>query len=191
MIRVGITGGIGSGKSVVCEMFRTLEIPIYQADQRAKWLIKNSPFVKSKIVDLLGPHSYENGNYNKQWVAQKVFTDSTLLNKLNAIVHPAVALDWESWLKANKNQTYVLKEAALMDKKSVDKIILVYAPKEIRINRVLNRDPFRSREDVEAILKNQKTDEEFKEIADFIIENDNEKLLISQVLKLNKELLNA
>ncbi|MCP9770895.1 dephospho-CoA kinase [Lacihabitans sp. LS3-19] len=187
MLKIGLTGGIGSGKSVVAKLFGLLGVPVYESDQRAKWLIENNLKVKNKIIDLLGKESYfENGKYNKVYVAQQVFGNQEKLNLLNAIVHPSVSEDFKEWCE-QKTSPYIIKEAAIMNKNSgLDKIIYVESPTELRIQRILERDKNRTFEQVQNIIKNQKSETEFKEIADFIISNNEEAMLIPQVLDLDR-----
>jgi dephospho-CoA kinase len=189
MLKIGLTGGIGSGKSAVAKLFSLLGIYVYESDQRAKCLIENDLNLKSRIVELLGKDSYlANGNYNKFFVAQQVFGNQEKLNLLNAIVHPSVAADFEDWCK-DKTSPYIIKEAAIMSKSSgLDKIIYVDSPLELRIQRVLERDKNRTNQQVQNIIKNQKKEDEYLEIADFKISNNEKYMLIPQVLHLDKTL---
>ncbi|WP_341228377.1 dephospho-CoA kinase [uncultured Arcticibacterium sp.] len=191
MLRVGITGGIGSGKSTVCLIFETLGVPVYYADEEAKKLISRDEVVKSKIIDLLGEDSYLDGQYNVPFVKKAVFKNSSLLTALNEIVHPAVKKHARLWMEGHSDKPYVLKEAAIMKKGAdLDKIIYVSASEEIRLARILERDTERSKEEIKAIMKNQFSPEYFKEISDFIIENENN-LLIPQVLAVHQKLLTS
>jgi dephospho-CoA kinase len=189
MLKIGLTGGIGSGKSVVSKLFSLLGVSVYESDQMAKRLIENDLNVKSRIVELLGKDAYlENGNYNKVYVAQQVFGNQEKLNLLNGIVHPSVAVDFEDWCK-NRTSPYIIKEAAIMSRNSgLDKIIYVDSPLELRIQRILERDKNRTIEQVQNIIKNQKKEDEYIEIADFKISNNEKNMLIPQVLHLDKTL---
>jgi dephospho-CoA kinase len=191
MIKLGITGGIGSGKSIVANILAQMLIPIYEADKAAKNIVENNFEIKTQIIDLLGVESYDQNNcYNKAYVAKKVFDNNELLSKLNAIVHPAVASDFENWLKQNKSSKIVAKEAAIMSKNAgLDKILFVSAPIDLRIERVLARDSQRSREQIMSIIEKQKSEEEYTKIADFIIVNDDKTLLMPQILEVIKQLL--
>jgi dephospho-CoA kinase len=187
MLKIGITGGIGTGKSTVAKVFAALEIPVYEADYRAKVLIENDTSIIDKIKGLLGEESYfENGKYNKGFVAQKVFDNPDLLKKLNGIVHPATLKDFSDWASNQKNTPYIIKEAAIMDKNTgLDKIIVVSSPLELRISRIQKRDK-RSVEEIENIIKNQKSEEQFLEISDFEIKNNEQDFIITQVLEIDK-----
>lgn len=175
MIKVGITGGIGSGKTYVCKMFESLGVPVYNADERAKYLMNNDENLKSNIIKLFGSEAYLNGELNRQFIAQIVFADKEKLEQLNALVHPAVAKDSEEWNQQHTDKPYTLKEAALLFEsgsyKTLDKTILVHADENQRILRVMQRDNL-NKESVEARIKNQLNDAEKMPLADFIINND-------------------
>ena len=194
ILKVGITGGIGSGKTTVCKIFETLGIPVYYADYRAKWLMNNNEKLISGVKKLFGEKSYtEDGNLNRKYIASIVFKDKSKLAKLNYLVHPAVGIDGLEWHNGQKNVPYTLKEAALFFEngsyKSLDKTITIFAPKEVRIERVMERDSVK-REAVEARIDKQMPDEEKVKLADFVIYNDGEQSLIKQVLNIHKQLLN-
>lgn len=192
---VGITGGIGSGKSLVAKLFEVFGIPCYAADDRSKALTLQ-PQIKNQIIHLLGEKSYTpQGEYNRKWVAEKVFGNPEILEKLNQILHPAVANDFSQWAKEHYLKPYVLKEAALLFEsgsyKTLNQIVLVTAPKEIRAQRVLARDPFRSKEQVLQIIENQWSDEKKKELAQFFVNNDGNALLLPQCLAIHEAILKA
>lgn len=189
MLKVGITGGIGSGKSLVAKMFSTLGIPVYESDQRAKWLIELDQDIVSEIRELLGNEAYnEEGKYDKVFVSKAVFQNQELLEKLNQIVHPRVRQDFEDWVLM-QNAPFVLKEAAIMNRNAgLDKIIVVLSPKSLRIKRLLKRDAHRNLSEIEKVISYQKTDKEFLEMADFVINNDDKELVIPQVLEVHKKL---
>ena len=193
MITVGLTGGIGSGKTTICKIFETLGIPIYYSDIRAKELMVENEALITKIKEAFGEAAYlENGSLNRAHIAQIAFSDKSKLAELNSIVHPAVFQDGNDWVKMQKNVPYTLKEAALTFEggghKFLDKVITVFAPKEIRIDRVIARDNT-SREAVEARINKQMPDEEKVKLADFVIYNDGEQGLIEQVLAIHKKLI--
>jgi dephospho-CoA kinase len=190
MLKVGITGGIGSGKSVVAKIFSTLGIPVYESDQRAKWLIEYNKDIVSEIRDFLGNEAYnEDGKYDKVFVSKAVFQNEELLRKLNQIVHPRVRQDFEDWVLL-QNAPFVLKEAAIMRRNAgLDKIIVVYSPKDLRIKRLLKRDTHRNLSEIEKVIANQKTEKEFLEMADFMINNDDKEMLIPQVIEVYKKLI--
>ncbi|TDB65109.1 dephospho-CoA kinase [Arundinibacter roseus] len=193
-LEIGVTGGIGSGKSIVCRIFSCLNVPIYDADKRAKWLTVNDLDLKSQIVTLLGESAYDSdGTYNRTYVAQRVFKDSALLTQLNQLIHPKVHEDAADWLKSKLHVPYVIREAALMkkagDQNTLDFTVLVTAPLDLRISRTLARDPHRTAEDIRAIMQNQLSDEERQKFADFVIDNSADSPLIPQVLTLHNHFL--
>jgi dephospho-CoA kinase len=190
---IGITGGIGSGKSIVCKLFSCLGISIYDADTRAKWLTNHDTTIRNKVIDLLGPEAYNSdGEYNRPYVASVVFHNESLLKELNAIIHPVVLRDTDAWMAARINDAYVIKEAAIMnaagDKNNLDCVVVVQAPVGLRIKRILERDQ-RSESEIRAIIERQVSDEKREAIADFIILNDENSALIPQVLSLHKAFL--
>ena len=191
---VGVTGGIGSGKSTVCKVFEILGAKTYYADDRAKWLMENDPKLKSEIKGLFGESVYLDGRLDRAYIAKQVFKNDGLLKELNDLVHPAVALDVEAWVRDNKDTELLLKEAALLFEtgsyKSLNKNILVTAPKETRLSRVISRDVHRTEDDIRAIMKKQLSDEEKRPLADFEIINDGRKSIIKEVLSIHKELTN-
>lgn len=188
---VGVTGGIGSGKSTVCRIFQSFGIPVYDADQRAKALYIESENVKSQVIELLGEKAYKSDRPDKEYIANQVFGDKSKLEKLNQIIHPALKSDFEDWYHS-QNTTYVIKEAAIMIEsgsyKQCDKLILVTAPKEIRIKRVVERDNT-SADEVEKRMSNQMTDDEKRTYCDFEILNDGNSSLIEQVRDIHRQLL--
>jgi len=191
-LTVGITGGIGSGKTTVCKIFHQLGIPIYYADDRGKYLLGNDHQLKSQVQDLFGAESYlSDGTLNRSFLANRVFADKIELEKLNQLVHPAVAKDYLNWA-SEQNSTVLIKEAALFIEngsyKSLDKLICVIAPENVRVNRVLMRDMQRDRNQVLDIMKNQVDDKKRKEVSDYLIDNSGTKLLIPQVLTIYKTL---
>lgn len=188
---VGLTGGIGSGKSTVAKMFAKLEVPIYIADDEAKKLMHEDVEVKNQIVALLGEESYVDDQLNRTYIADLVFNDKKLLEKLNAIVHPAVANHFLSW-KNTQESNYVIKEAAILFEnggyKKCDYTILVTAPEEMRINRVMKRDHTKKSKVLER-LKNQWTDIEKIPLADFVIKNTDLEKTRLQVTKIHNKLI--
>ena len=186
MMIVGLTGGIGSGKTTVAKLFKELGVPVYNSDLRAKKLMKNSREIRTAVIDLLGKDSYVLERLNKKYIADKVFSNKELLQKLNAIVHPAVRNDFLRWVKSKKTP-YVIQEAAILFENSsysnFDKIILVKAPKKVRLERILERDNG-SKEEILARMENQWDDSEKIPLSDYIIENidlDQTKLQVEQI----------
>lgn len=190
---VGITGGIGSGKSTVAKIFMILGIPIYSADDRAKWLMGNNEDLKNRIKEIFGSSSYLlDGSVNRTFLAETIFPNPDKIKQINSLVHPAVAQDFEKWALEQKSE-YVLKEAALIfesgGNKNLDKVINVSAPLKTRVARILMRDPQRSEEQINHIIDQQLPDEQKNGLADFVIKNTENKLLIPQVLKIHQALL--
>lgn len=189
-IQVGVTGGIGSGKSVVCRLFNCLGIPVYEADQRAKWLTNHDPEIRQEVLALLGTQAYTaKQEYNRSYVASRVFKDQVLLEKLNQIIHPKVHEDTRLWLEQHAHFPYLIKEAALMkkagDSNTLDYVVVVLAPMDLRVERIKNRDPWRSEEEIKEIISRQIPDEERQGLADFSVSNDGTSALIPQVLRLH------
>lgn len=192
MIRLGITGGIGSGKTLVCSIFQQLGVPVYNADTRAKWLINNHSELKWNLIKQFGEATFKDGLYNTAYISKIVFGNPQQLSLLNAIIHPTVFEDWKQFCTEHANHPIVIKEAAIMletdSKYTVDKIALVYAPQAIRIKRVLARDPI-SEADLIKKMNAQMPEEDKLKLADYIIINDGEQSLIEQVKKLYNDLL--
>lgn len=191
MLKIGLTGGIGSGKTTVATIFNSFGIPIYNSDERAKLLMNSNIELINSIKKLLGEEAYLENKLNRAYISQKVFTTPALLQQLNELVHPKVAEDFEIWCIENKDTPFVIKEAAILIESkaylTLDKIIVVNAPKNIRIQRVLERDNTNI-EAVEARIENQITEEERNNFADFVITNDGKSSLIKQVNNIIEEL---
>jgi dephospho-CoA kinase len=191
MKKVGITGGIGAGKSTVCRVFRALGIPVYEADQRAKWLTNHDPILRTDIIRLLGANAYDaSGAYNRAFVAAQVFTDPALLQQLNALIHPRVFADTARWVAERDTSPYVIKEAALMSAagqgNDLDAVVVVTAPEPLRIDRTRLRDPHRSVADIQAIIARQISEEARLKLADHVLHNDEKKRLLPQILALDE-----
>jgi len=188
---IGLTGGMGSGKTTVANFFKELGIPVYIADDEAKSLMNTSAEVKSKIIGLLGVKAYPDGILDRKYVAAQVFNSTEKLEKLNRIVHPAVATDFENW-KNSQNSPYVIYEAAILfekgGQKKCDAVILVTAPYEERIKRLKSRDKS-SEEDIEARMKHQWSDSKKRKLADFEIKNSILRNTWEQVRKLHEIIL--
>jgi len=191
MLRLGITGGIGSGKTTVCRLFEHLAVPVYNADSRAKYLVEHVQDLKSELLSAFGPETFLNGLYNRSYIAGIVFADPVKLKLLNGIIHPYVLKDWAQFCFEHRNEAYVIKEAAIMlesdGRQSVDRIALVYAPFEMRMERLLNRDAS-DPEAIRARMKAQMPEEDKMKLADDIIYNDGRHSLIWQVLDLHKRM---
>ena len=191
MLQVGITGGIGSGKTTVCRVFETLGVPVFYADAEARRLQDEDEEVKAAIKNLFGENIYSSNGLDRKAVAEKVFADALLLKQLNDIVHPATIRAFETWKENYSDKKYILKEAAILFEtglnKSLDKIIVVTAPDELKIERIMNRDSV-SREQVISRMKNQMSDSEKISLADFVIVNDEKQAVIPQVMKIHNKL---
>jgi dephospho-CoA kinase len=191
-LTVGVTGGIGSGKSIVCQVFESLGVPIYYADDRAKALLIEDKELKKAIIELFGTESYQNGQLNRSFLATKVFADEVELAKMNALVHPAVAEDFRLFVEKHLDLPLVIKEAALLFEtgsyKQLDYNIAVIAKKDIRLKRVLLRDVQRSEEQVMQIMQKQTSDAQRKKLANWIITNNEEELVIPQVMNIHGNL---
>ena len=193
MLKVGITGGIGSGKSTITSLFHDLGVPIYNSDERAKWLLSNDVDLMDIIKILFGQESYSNNKLNRAHIANIVFQDNDMLKQLNAIVHPLVKIDFENWLLLQKKEPLVIKEAAILIEsgayKELDVLIVVLADKKRRIKRVINRDNV-SKEDVEKRMETQISDSERLKFANFSVDNNTDQSNLKiQVEELYKQLL--
>jgi dephospho-CoA kinase len=194
-LKVGITGGIGSGKSTVCQIFAALGIPVYDADTEAKLLMVNDMQLRAKIVALFGEAAYRtDGSLDRTFLAKCIFNDGSLREKMNAIVHPAVRQSGKLWheQQAQREVPYTLKEAALLIEsgsyRDLDILILVTAPIAIRIKRVQKRDGM-SVSEIKSRLKSQLTDRQRRPFAQFFIQNSGKKALIPQVMKIHRKLM--
>ena len=192
MLRIGITGGIGSGKSIASRLFHALGVPVYDADSRARWLMENDAALRQQLITAFGPATYDSmGHLNRTVLASTVFGNPERLAQLNGMVHPHVGTDFERWATAQRQagHAYVLKEAALLFEagsyKQLDRIITVFAPLPARQARVLHRDPHRTIADVQAIMAKQLSEEEKMQRADYVLTNDDVQPLLPQVLALH------
>jgi dephospho-CoA kinase len=190
MLQIGITGGIGAGKSIICRMFSVLGVPVYDADSAAKWIMANDPELVSSIKEAFGDDAYlPSGQLNRAYLAKKVFADGDAVNALNALVHPAVGKHYSAWAK-NQHAPYILKEAALLFEagsyKVLDSTMLVHAPVDVRIARIIRRDPFRTQQEIEGILAKQWPEEQKIGLANHIITNNDKQPVLPQVLELHK-----
>ena len=193
MLKVGITGGIGSGKSTVSRFFSELGVPVYDSDQRAKSLMQHDDSIIIKIKKEFGDDSYLNNILNRSHIAEIVFKNELKLKQLNAIVHPVVRTDFNNWLSQNSNARFVIKEAAIMIEsgayKDLDKLIVVNANREQKIKWIKKRDHLLL-EDIENRIQNQLSDKMRNQYADFIIENNSSKKeLKQQVLSIYNKLI--
>ena len=193
---LGLTGGIGSGKTTVSKMFNALDVPVYNADQTAKILMQSSKDLKHEIKQLLGEDAYKQNQLNKAFISEKIFNNKALLRQINALVHPEVSLDFNSWL-SKQTSAYVVKEVAILFETAAedqfDYILTVTAPEAIRIQRVIERDQI-SLTKIKAVISNQLQDSEKTVKSDFVIHNTDFNDTKNQVYeihnKIHKEIFN-
>lgn len=192
MVKIGITGGIGTGKSMVCRIFELLQIPVYDSDLRAKHVMAHNPVLKEELIAAFGPETFNDQGLNRVYLGSLVFPDPTKLAKLNSLVHPHVKQDFIYWAAAQQ-APYVIKEAALMFEteawRQVDQMITVFAPLDVRLQRLKKRDTHRSEADIRHIISKQLPEEEKVKRADHVVYNDDSQLVIPQVLKLHEQFL--
>lgn len=188
---VGLTGGIGSGKTTVANFFKELGIPVYIADTEAKALMNRSKVIKRKLIALFGENAYQEGKLNREYLSQQIFNDKDLLQKMNAIVHPKVASHFKRWVK-KQDAPYVISEAAILFEngsyKKYDYIITVTAPEHVRLKRVMSRDNS-SEKKVKSVMDNQWKDAEKIKLSDFVIQNISLEEAKAQVQQIHKKLL--
>lgn len=188
---IGLTGGIGSGKTTAGLIFRHLGIPVYLADDRAKSLMHQDESLRAALRSLLGAEIVPEQGLDRAAMARAIFADQLLLDQVNALVHPAVKADFQSWY-SQQNSPYVIREAAILFESSAyqdcDRIIVVTAPRELRIRRVMNRND-ESREGVESRMKRQWPEEAKIKRADYLLHNDLKHLLIPQILEIHEDLI--
>lgn len=191
MLKIGLTGGLGSGKSTVAHIFEVLGTPVYYADAASKRLMNDDEAVKAAVQNAFGNEVYPKGELDKKYLAEIVFKDEKKLELLNSIVHPATLHDADEWMK-KQTTPYIIKEAALIfesgSHKSLDYVIGVKAPLHLRLQRAMKRDNI-SKEDAMARINRQMDEEAKMRLCDFIIVNDEEEMLIPQVLALHESLL--
>lgn len=189
MIKVGLTGGIGSGKTTIARIFETLDIPVYYADDAAKKLMNDNPDLKKSILKHFGEDSYKNNALDRKYLAAIVFNDKEKLELLNSLTHPVTIKDAEEWI-SKQTSPYIIKEAALLFESGaaehLDYVIGVYAPQHIRIKRVMDRDEISSEEVMKRISRQMEEETKMKR-CDFVINNNEQQFVIPQVLELNKK----
>ena len=193
-LQIGITGGIGSGKSLVCRIFQCLGAPTYDADAKAKDLMVTDLHLVTQIQKEFGPQAYfSNGQINRNYLSKAAFGNPDQLERLNRLIHPLVLEDYNRWADTFPDKPYVIKEAALIFEAGhtagLNAVIVVSAPEALRIRRVMQRDTHRTEKDIRNIINSQIPEEEKLKHADFVIVNDETKLVIPQVLKLHERFL--
>jgi dephospho-CoA kinase len=191
MKTIGLTGGIGSGKSTVAKVFLQLGIPVFNADEEAK-LLYSKEAIREKVLNLLGKDCYfESGELNRVHVAEKVFADKNLLKQLNNIIHPAVEKSFERWEEMNANCIFGLKEAAIFFESGLNerikKVIVVTAPEWLRLERVKQRDG-KSEVEIKARIENQWPESELIKRATFVLANDGSKLIVPEIVSLHQQI---
>ena len=190
---IGLTGGIGSGKTTVCKVFEKLGIPVYYADIQAKLLMTSNSEIKNQLIQRFGEQTYINNELNRKYIAEQIFNNKENLNSINSIVHPVVRNHFKEWTK-QQQAPYIINENAILFEsgfyKDTNIIISVITPEIIRIKRVVKRD-HTTIEAVKSRINNQISDEERVKQSDYIIENNNLKLVLPQVLKIHKDLLRS
>jgi dephospho-CoA kinase len=191
MLRIGLTGGIGSGKSTVARIFEVLGIPVYDADSASKRLMNEDEHLKKNIRKFFGDASYVDGELNRKYLAEEVFNNHEKLSLLNSFVHPATIKDAKQWME-KQHAPYVIKEAALIFESGADKdldfVIGVRSPLSLRLKRIMERDGV-SEEQVKARMNSQMNEEEKLRLSKYVIVNDEQRLLIPQVLELHEKFL--
>ena len=191
MLKIGLTGGIGSGKSTVAKIFEVLGIPVYYADDAARQIMNTDKELKAALVKHFGEQTYKDKELNRPWLASVVFGDSEKLKLLNALTHPATIRDANRWIQ-QQTSPYIVKEAALLFEsdayKYLDKIVGVSAPTELRLSRAMQRDGV-TRDEVLSRMNRQMNEQEKMKRCDFVIVNDEQQLLTPQVLKLHEQFL--
>ncbi len=193
MIKIGLTGGIGSGKTLAAKVFKLLGVFVYNSDIAAKQLYYSNINLKNKLIESFGKDIYfKSGKLNKKYISKIIFENKQKLALINSIVHPFVKADFQKQLEIHKNEAYIIKESAILIEsnayKDVDQIIVVTAPEEERIARVCKRDNT-SYNDVNKIISNQLSDNERLKYANFSIQNDEKQLIIPQILEIHKSIL--
>ena len=192
MIKVGLTGGIGSGKTTVAKIFKQFGVPVYFSDDRAKYLMLNNKFLRESLISLFGDKVIINGCLNRSYIASKVFSNPKELIELNALVHPFVQKDFDVW-SDSQTSNYVLKEAAILFEtgadKLLDKVVIVESPEDLKVSRIMFRDEL-TEDEVFKRMSKQWPDSQKRTNADYIIQNDEKCSLIYQILKLHNTFSN-
>ena len=184
---IGITGGIGAGKSTVSTICKHLGFKVYNSDQRAKEIVSEDSTIKKKLISFFGNNIYKNGVLDRKFLSDKIFNDKSSLQQINSIIHPAVKKDFNSWVINNSNEKILFKESALLLEsgayKELDKIILIVSDKNLRVSRVLNRDQNRSKKEIESIIDKQINEVDAIKYADIVIDNNHKKMLLPSVIR--------
>ncbi len=194
MFKVGLTGGIGSGKTLICNIFEIFGVPVFYADLQARLLMNEDPEIRSSLIQHFGTDIYIDGNLDRKRLASLVFHDKSSLEYLNSIVHPAVRKKFDRWLEDRADHKYLIEEAAILLESggsvSFDLVVNVSSPEELRILRVMERDQV-TKDDVIQRMKNQLSEEERNQRADAVIINDGTKLVIPQVIQIHRRIMSG
>ena len=184
---IGITGGMGSGKSTVSKILRHLNYKVYNSDVRGKELMGEVRSIRDQLESIFGDEIFNNNKLDAKALSRKVFKDDSSLQKINSIIHPEVEKDFNSWIASNSNDKYLFKESALLFEtgafRHLDKTILIIADKDLRIKRVLERDVDRSKKEIENIISKQIDEDEASKLADVILYNNQDDLLLPRVIE--------
>ena len=184
---IGITGGIGAGKSTVSKICRHLGFKVYNSDDRAKEIVSEDSNIKKRIISFFGNNIYKNGVLDRKFLSDKIFNDKSSLQKINSIIHPAVKKDFKNWVINNPNEKILFKESALLFEsgayKELDKIILIVSDKNLRISRVLNRDKIRTKKEINSIIDKQINEVDAIKYADIVIDNNHKMMLLPSVVR--------
>jgi len=193
MFKLGLTGGIGSGKTLVCQVFEKLGVPVYYADRAARALMDTDEELKGGIRKMFGEEAYGKEGLDRPYLAGIVFGNQDKLDGLNGLVHPYVRKDFIRWTELQHESPYVVEEAAILFESGaygeMDQTVLVYAPEELRVSRVMERDGLR-REQVLSRMAHQLSEEEKMKMADHVLINDGTRMLLPQVLELHNKIIN-
>jgi dephospho-CoA kinase len=191
MLKVAITGGIGSGKSLVCQVFKTLGIPIFNADDTSNQLVENNLELKASIIELFGKEAYINGNYNRKFIGNIVFSNPEKLQLLNDLIHPLAIQAAKQWFE-EQHSPYAIKEAAILfesnAQQDIDIVIGITAPEAVRIERVMQRTGYNKEEVIKRIAL-QMPEEEKMAKCDYVIQNDNNTAILPQLLRIHEALM--
>ncbi len=184
---IGITGGIGAGKSTVSTICKHLGFKVYNSDQRAKQIVSEDSIIKKKLISFFGNNVYKNGVLDRKFLSNKIFNDKSSLQNINSIIHPAVKKDFNCWVINNSTEKILFKESALLFEsgayKELDKIILIVSDKNLRVSRVLNRDQKRSKKEIESIIDKQINEADAIKYANIVIDNNHKKMLLPSVIR--------
>lgn len=192
MIKIGLTGGIGSGKTTVSRVLELLDVPVYSADERGRWISDHDPAVIRQTKTVFGDQAYAaDGTMNREYIAEKVFSDRELLQRLNGIVHPAIRRDYRLWLESHPEAPYTVMESAILFEsgfdREVDRVVVVTAPEEVRLARTMHRDGADEKA-VRARIAAQMDESQRVQKADFVLNANETELLIPQIMELHQKI---